>query len=80
MKRTKLTPPMIARGWGTGVDKVHALIRSGALRAINLSLGTRKPRYLVDLADLAAFEQSRVVIPPPPPPSRPRKSDVPHYV
>ena len=79
--RVKLTPPMIARLWGTGVDKVYAAIRSGDLRAINLSSGHERPRYLIDKADLAAFEASKLVVPPPPPSTpRRRAPEVPSYV
>jgi hypothetical protein len=56
----KLTPPDIARAWGIGPDKVLVWIRSGELPAINAA--TRqggRPRYLVDAADLAAFEARR---------------------
>ena len=65
--RTKVTPPEIARRWGVSADKVLGWIRSGELRAMNVaSKLTSRPRYLVDLADLAAFEERRAVIPPPP--------------
>ena len=61
--RTKLTPPEIARRWGIKAHKVLAWIHSGELRAINAAerLGGR-PRYLVDVADLAAFERGREVV------------------
>jgi hypothetical protein len=64
--RTKLTPPQIAIRYGVSTDKVLAWIRSGELRAMDAS--TRRggrPRYLVDVADLAAFEQSRSATPVP---------------
>lgn len=70
-QRTKLTPPEIARRWGIKSSKVLAWIRSGQLRAINAaeSLGGR-PRYLVDVKDLAAFERTREVTKP-----KPRRSN-----
>ena len=81
IKRTKLTPPMIARRWGTGVDKVRTFIRSGELRATNLSLGSERPRFVVDLDDLAAFEKSREVPSPAPETVRqPSRSSIPQYV
>ena len=62
--RNKITPPQLARAWGISTDKVLAWVRSGELPALNAAtkIGQR-PRYLVDLADLEAFEQRRTVIP-----------------
>jgi excisionase family DNA binding protein len=59
-RRQKITPPEVAARWGVSPDKVLAWIRDGELRAINAA--TRpggRPRWLIDLADLAAFEQRR---------------------
>lgn len=62
--RTKLTPPQIAERYGCSTDKVLGWIKAGELRAINAaSRRDQRPRYLVDLADLAAFEQGRAVVP-----------------
>ncbi len=63
--RTKLTVPQLARLWGLDTHKIVAWIRSGELRAIN---GAKKsnsirPRYLIDVVDIRAFEQAREVIP-----------------
>ena len=66
--RQKLTPPAIARLWGISPTKVVAWIVAGELPAVNAA--TRKggrPRYLVDLKDLAAFEASRRTVPAPRP-------------
>lgn len=61
--RTKLTPPEVARRYGISPEKVHAWIRSGELRAIDVAnQGSRRPRYRIDLADLEAFEERRVVV------------------
>jgi hypothetical protein len=61
-QRTKLTPPQLARQWGIDTDKVLVWIRNGELRAINAAtrLGGR-PRYLIDVCDIEAFEARRVV-------------------
>jgi hypothetical protein len=75
-ERTKLTPPQIAQLWGIAPDKVVAFIRSGELRAINVASPGRnqRPRFLVDLQDLADFERRREVQPAPKqPPRRPRR-------
>ena len=62
--KVKLTPPEVAKMWGITPEKVIAFIRSGELRAINVAtrLGGR-PRFLIDVSDLAAFEARRAVVP-----------------
>lgn len=60
--KQKMTPPQVARLWGINPDKVVAWIKSGELRAIDAS--TRpggRPRYLIDVADIRAFETRRLV-------------------
>lgn len=63
-ERHKITPPELARRWGVSSDKINFFILTGELRAIDASLkrGDR-PRYLIDLADVQAFEAAREVIP-----------------
>ena len=59
-----MTPPQLAREWGICADKVLRWIESGELHAIDAS--TRRggrPRYLIDRADIAAFEGQRAVVP-----------------
>ena len=67
ISRIKMTPPQLAEMWGVSADKIVSFIRSGELRAIDIStnLGGR-PRFLIDKRDIEAFELSRTVIPPPP--------------
>jgi hypothetical protein len=64
----KLTPPQVAKAWGIDVLKVLHWIKTGQLRAIN---GARtaggRPRYLIDVEDLKAFEHARSAIPLPTP-------------
>jgi hypothetical protein len=58
----KLTPPQVAKQWGVAPEKIVAWIRSGELKAIDASTSRgKRPRYLIDIKDLAAFEQSRLV-------------------
>lgn len=60
ISQTKLTPPELARRWKVSADKVLHWIRSGQLRAINAATDPGgKPRYLIDIADIAAFEEKR---------------------
>lgn len=75
-KRLKLTPPELARRWGISSDKVRAWIRSGKLAAIDAA--TRpggRPRFLIDVRDLAAFEAARRVHTKVPTKRRPRQRD-----
>jgi hypothetical protein len=65
VSRRKISPPELARQWGVDPHKVLFWIRSGELRAIDVS--TRRggrPRFLIDLADIELFEQGRLVAPP----------------
>lgn len=80
--KRKLTPPEIARLWGITPDKVLVWIRSGELRAIDASTSQgERPRYLVDIDDLAAFERSRSTAPKAEAkPARRRRPDVKQYV
>ena len=60
----KLTPPQLARRLGVGPDKVLNWIRTGELRAINAATKPNgRPRYLIDIEDLRAFENRRAVTP-----------------
>ena len=58
-------PPELASRWGISPEKVIAWIRNGELRAIDASSrrGQGRPRFLIDEADIAAFERSREVVP-----------------
>jgi hypothetical protein len=59
--RQKLTPPQLAKLWGISSEKVLGWIASGQLRAINAAshLNSPRPRFLIDKADIAAFEAQR---------------------
>lgn len=64
--RTKLTPPKVARRYGVSPEKVIGWIRRGELHAMNAA--TRldgRPRYLIDIRDLEAFELRRSATPVP---------------
>lgn len=73
--KTKLTPPQLAERWGISADKIVHWIKAGELRAIDASLkrGDR-PRYLIDVADVEAFEAARAVVPEAPPARRQRET------
>jgi helix-turn-helix protein len=58
--RHKLTPPQIAERYGISSEKVIVWIKAGELRAFNAAMSaTGRPRWLIDEADLTAFEQRR---------------------
>jgi len=73
-----LTPPEIARSLRVSETKVAAWIRSGRLRAYNVSESAR-PKYRIRADDLDDFLQARAVTPPPVPVRRTRLC-VPRYV
>ncbi|MFL5243160.1 MAG: helix-turn-helix domain-containing protein [Gemmataceae bacterium] len=76
VSRNKLTPPQLAERWGISPDKILGWIRRKELRAINAAatMGGR-PRYLIDLDDILAFERRREVDALPRQNRRPRKHD-----
>ncbi len=59
--RTKLSPGELAAQWGKKASSIIALIRMGELRAIDVSVRRGRPRFLIDLADIACFEERRAV-------------------
>lgn len=64
IERRKFSPPQVARMWGVSTAKIIGWIQSGQLRAINVAEGPKKrPRYLIDRADIQIFETSRAVVP-----------------
>ncbi|MDZ4784054.1 MAG: helix-turn-helix domain-containing protein [Planctomycetia bacterium] len=66
LTKRKFTPPEVARLFGVEPGKIIAWIRTGELRAINgATKRGQRPRYLIDVADIEAFERSRQVIPVP---------------
>jgi excisionase family DNA binding protein len=55
-----VTPAAVADRYGVGVDKVLRWIAAGELRALNVAASPEgRPRWRIDLADLAAFEERR---------------------
>lgn len=73
-ERKKLTPPQLAAEWGLAPEKILAWIHSGELRAVNVATSLRgaKPRWLIDRADIEAFERARASSAPPAPAPRRR--------
>jgi transposase len=60
--RQKISPPELAKRWGIDSHKILGWIRSGEMKAIDVS--TRqggRPRYAIDEADILAFENRRAV-------------------
>ena len=78
--RTKLTPPELARQWGVSVDKILAFVHRGELRATNVALNlSGRPRFLIDVADIQAFEEQRSAAPLPKGPRRKQLTGVTEY-
>jgi hypothetical protein len=66
-RKTKISPPALARQWGIDVQKVLHWVKTGELKAINIARDrSGRPRYAIDLADVQIFELSRQVEPPAP--------------
>jgi hypothetical protein len=64
VERRKLTVPQLAREWGVSTQKIVGFIRRGELRAVNLaSHRSTRPRYAIDIDDIASFERARQVVP-----------------
>ncbi len=77
IERRKLTPPQIAAQYGISPDKVVTWITSGELKAFNAATRpTMRPRWLVDVEDLADFERRRAAVAPPKPQSRRKRASV----
>jgi transposase len=67
--RTKLSPKELAAQWGVSRKTILRLIRTGELPAIDASPNPGKGGrtcLLIDLADIAIFEERRAVRPPAP--------------
>ena len=67
-----LTTTAIAERWGCNRDKVLHFIRTGQLRAINLAMSDKRPRWYVEPGDLDTFETARQA-PTPLPKEKPRR-------
>jgi excisionase family DNA binding protein len=68
-----LTPPAVARQLGVTNSKVLTWIRSGHLRAVNLS-DRGRPRWKISPEDLAAFLESKSNRATAEPPKRTRRT------
>ena len=62
------TPDEIAERFGVSPETVMAWLRAGELGGLNVSrsANSKKPRYRITSASLAAFEAARAVTPPAP--------------
>lgn len=66
-RKTKISPPELAKQWGVDPAKIVHWIKTGELRAVNLATDRNgRPRYAIDIADVAIFEAARAVQPPTP--------------
>ena len=81
IEKRKYTPPEVARMYGVSVETIHAHIRAGRMRAINMARPGRnqRPRYKIDVRDLEDFDRARAVsLPPSKPPRRKRREKSDH--
>ncbi len=78
--KPNLSLPEVAERLCCSVDRVRALIAAGELVAIKTSVSptSRKPRHVVALVELLAFEERRRTEPARPP-TRRRKAAEPEY-
>ena len=74
-ERTYLTPPQIAEQLGVAHEKILNFIRTGELRAIDLSScrGSR-PRWHISREDLESFLARRAATPSPAPKRKKKKA------
>ena len=65
MERT-LTVQEVAEHLAIGADEVRRLIKSGELKAFNVSKGLKKSRWRIDPAWLEEFKERRAAVVAPP--------------
>ena len=70
-----LSPPEIARLLRVDHNKILLWIHRGELRAADVSLNRKRPRYKVAKTDLAAFLARRSTSPEPKPKRRRKRQD-----
>jgi hypothetical protein len=71
--RTGLTVREVARRYRVSPDKVRGWIKRGELTAINTAAAlSHKPRWVITIDALTAFERRRTSAPPQPAPRRRR--------
>ena len=75
MSERRFTPREISESYSVTVDVVLSWIKSGDLRAVNVSRTSGgKPRWRIDPADLERFELARSNTPLPKPQRRRRRA------
>jgi hypothetical protein len=75
-----LTVRDVARRYRVSPDKVRLWIKRGELSAINTAAALcARPRFVVPVEALAAFERRRAAAPPPKPARRRKRSGVVDY-
>jgi helix-turn-helix protein len=70
---TAISPPALAKALGVDPGKIISFIKDGTLKAINLSHGSRKPRYRILLTEVERFLNSRSTAPTTPKAKRRRR-------
>ena len=60
----RVSAPDLAAEFGVSINKIHAWIKSGELRAISLATKNNgRPRYSIRREDVLAFERAREATP-----------------
>lgn len=74
IEREMVTPPQLAKLWGTDVKKILRWIKTEELRAYNFATDKRgRPQYRINLSDAEAFKQARLQCQATVPRSKPAK-------
>jgi excisionase family DNA binding protein len=82
MPNTKFTPKEYAKQLRVSPAKVIRWIRRGELRAVNVATSmSGRPRYLISLSEIEAFENLRATLPPQPKSrTKPKKKRDPNFI
>lgn len=76
-----ISPSELAKRYGCKVDRIHAMIRSGELPAINVASSlTGRPRWRIPVEAVQQFEERRSSRPTPPAPRRRQRRQKPAAV
>lgn len=61
-----ITPPQLARRWGTSEESILGMIRRGELPAIRIGAGQKRPRWRIATSVIERIEQTGTATTPAP--------------